>query len=193
MTDKIGKFYCTSDAMDKQIKHISKFMSLVLRHKPGEIGLEMDEHGWVKTDDLIASMNKKGIRVDMDTINTVVMTNDKQRFAFNEDKTMIRASQGHSIAVDLDLPPAVPPEILYHGTAEHHVGSIMQKGLEKGSRQHLHLSATFETARQVGSRHGKPIVLTIRAKAMHDAGHVFFLSENKVWLTKAVPAEYISL
>lgn len=167
-------------------------MSLVLRHKPDEIGLEMDDQGWVKVDELIIKMNQNGLRVDKDIINTVVETNDKKRFAFNTDKSLIRASQGHSIEVDLDLPVAVPPNILYHGTTSRFLDSILRTGLQKQNRQHVHLSVTIETAQAVGSRHGKPVILTINAKAMHEAGFKFYLSENKVWLTETVPVEYIS-
>lgn len=178
--------------MEKQLKHISKFMSLVLRHKPDEIGLEIDDQGWVKVDELIIKMNQNGLRVDKDIINTVVETNDKKRFAFNTDKSLIRASQGHSIEVDLDLPVAVPPNILYHGTTSRFLDSILRTGLQKQNRKHVHLSVTIETAQAVGSRHGKPVILTINAKAMHEAGFKFYLSENKVWLTETVPVEYIS-
>lgn len=167
-------------------------MSLVLRHKPEEIGLEMSEEGWVKVSELISKMNAKGIQVTPETINTVVETNDKKRFAFNEDKTLIRASQGHSIDVDLNLPEAVPPDILYHGTTTKYVESILQAGLQKQKRQHVHLSATEETAVNVGSRHGKPVILIINAKLMFEDGLKFYLSANKVWLTDAVPAQYIA-
>lgn len=178
--------------MENQIKHISKFMSLVLRHKPGEIGLQLDEQGWAKLDELISKMNAKGVNVNFEIINTVVETNDKKRFAFNENKTLIRASQGHSIEVELSLPEIVPPDILYHGTAVKNLDSILKTGLQKQKRQHVHLSATIETARAVGSRHGKPVILVIDAKMMQEAGFKFYLSENKVWLTEAVPVQYIA-
>ena len=177
--------------MKDQLKHISKFMSLVLRHKPEEIGLQLDENGWTKVDELIEKMNNKGIIVDHDTINKLVETNDKNRFAFNEDKTMIRANQGHSINIELNLSEAIPPEILYHGTTVKYLDDILNDGLKRQSRQHVHLSVTIETARSVGSRHGKPVILIIRSKDMHDAGYKFYLSENKVWLTDAIPVEYI--
>jgi putative RNA 2'-phosphotransferase len=177
--------------MQHQIKNISKFMSLVLRHKPEEIELVLDNEGWARVDELISQMNKKGIVVDFDVIDEVVRTNDKKRFAFNEDKTRIRASQGHSIEVKLNLQAVAPPDILYHGTTEKYLESIRRTGLQKQTRQHVHLSATIETAKAVGSRHGKPVILIIDAKAMHDAGLEFYLSENNVWLTDAVPAEYI--
>ncbi len=177
--------------MEKELKHISKLMSLVLRHKPGEIGLTIDEQGWARVDELISKMNDKGIAVNFEIIDQVVATNDKKRFAFNESKTLIRASQGHSIEVELNLSVMVPPDILYHGTTIKYLDSILKTGLQKQSRQHVHLSATVETATAVGGRHGKPVVLTINAKAMHEAGMKFYLSENKVWLTDAVPVEYI--
>ena len=178
--------------MEKQLKNISKFMSLVLRHKPEEIALEMDEEGWVKVSELISKMNSKGIRVTVEIIQTVVETNDKQRFSFNEDKTLIRASQGHSIDVNLNLPEAIPPDILYHGTTGKYIDNIFQTGLRKQNRQHVHLSVTRETAMNVGSRHGKPVILVINAKLMYEDGIKFYLSENKVWLTDAVPVQYIS-
>ncbi len=167
-------------------------MSLVLRHKPGEIGLQLDENGWARVDELISKMNVKGIIVDHEFINRIVETNDKKRFAFNDNKTLIRASQGHSIDIELNLPEAVPPDVLYHGTTEKYLENIFNEGLKRKSRQHVHLSITPETAKTVGSRHGKPVVLSINAKAMHEAGLKFYLSENKVWLTGSVPVEFIS-
>lgn len=174
-----------------QLKNISKFLSLVLRHKPEEIGLALDNEGWARVDELIQKMNQKGIVVNFETIDEVIQTNDKKRFAFNDDKTLIRASQGHSIDVALNLPAVTPPDILYHGTAEKYVDSILQTGLQKQSRQHVHLSATVATAKAVGGRHGKPVILTIKAKAMNTAGFKFYLSENNVWLTDSVPVEYL--
>ena len=178
--------------MKDQLKHISKFMSLVLRHKPEEIGLQLDENGWAIVHELISKMNENGISVDHEMINSVVETNDKKRFAFNADKTLIRASQGHSVDIELNLPEVIPPDVLYHGTTEKYLESIFRGGLKSQSRQHVHLSIAIETANSVGSRHGKPVILSINARAMHQAGFKFYLSENKVWLTDAVPAEYIS-
>lgn len=178
--------------MKDQLKHISKFMSLVLRHQPEEIGLQLDENGWVIVDELIGKMKEKGIVVDHEILNRVVEANDKKRFAFNADKMMIRANQGHSIDVELNLPEAVPPDVLYHGTTAKYLENIFKEGLKSQSRQHVHLSITIETAKSVGSRHGKPVILLINAKAMHQAGFTFYLSENKVWLTNAVPVEYIT-
>lgn len=166
-------------------------MSLVLRHRPEEIGLTLNENGWANVQELITKLNTKGANVDEATLHHVVDTNEKKRFAFNEDKTMIRASQGHSIEVDLGLPAAIPPVILYHGTAEHALESIMKDGLLKRDRQHVHLSADKQTAKTVGGRHGKPVVLEIDAAKMTEAGFEFYLSANGVWLVEIVLPEYI--
>jgi putative RNA 2'-phosphotransferase len=179
--------------MEQQLKHISKFMSLVLRHKPETIGLQLDENGWVSVAELIEKLNAKGAAVNIDIINTVVDTNDKKRFAFNEDKTMIRISQGHSIEVELNLKAVAPPDVLYHGTASRFVESILKEGLIKQQRQQVHLSQLQETAKAVGARHGKPVILNINAKAMTEAGFVFYLSDNGVWLVDSVPVEYITV
>jgi len=173
---------------EKQKKHISKFLSLVLRHKPEEIGLQLDESGWADVEELIA---KSDIRFTKEDLFEIVATSDKQRFALNEDRTKIRANQGHSIEVDLGLPPAVPPDLLYHGTAADTVDVIRKDGIQRMSRQYVHLSTVKDTAVQVGGRHGKPVILTVRAGEMHADGLQFYLSENKVWLTDYVPAKYI--
>jgi len=178
--------------MEKQLKHISKLVSLVLRHQPEAIGLQLDENGWTNVQELIHQLNKNGISTDMEMINRVVDTNDKKRFSFNKDKTMLRANQGHSIEVELDLKTATPPEILYHGTAERFLASILKEGLTKQQRQHVHLSWQMETAKAVGSRHGKPVILTINAGAMQEDGFSFYLSHNNVWLVDAVPVQYIT-
>lgn len=179
--------------MEKQLKNISKFISLVLRHQPEEINLHLDENGWADVTELLEKMNGKGIRIDIDTLTTIVETNDKKRFAFNDDKTKIRASQGHSIDVDLELQPVTAPAILYHGTTAKYLDSIFTTGIQKQSRQHVHLSQTEETAKAVGGRHGKPVILTIDAKAMQAEGFLFYLSANNVWLADEVPAKFISL
>ena len=179
--------------MEQQLKHISKLMSLVLRHKPEAIGLHLNENGWASVQELIQKINTSGTPVNFETIKTVVDTNDKKRFAFNDDKTMIRASQGHSIEVDLDLQPVTPPDLLYHGTAERFVAQILKEGLKKQQRQHVHLSLNKETATAVGSRRGKPVILTINAKAMALHNFLFYLSENNVWLVDSVPVEYITV
>ncbi|MEK7950863.1 RNA 2'-phosphotransferase [Luteolibacter soli] len=172
-------------------KRISKFLSLVLRHEPEKIGIVLDEHGWTDSQELIQAAARHGVRFDQSTLLEIVRTSDKQRFALNEDHTRIRANQGHSVEVDLALEPKQPPESLYHGTVEKFLGSIRSTGLQKGERHHVHLSPDLTTATKVGERRGKPVILTIRAAAMAEAGHPFFLSENGVWLTDAVPPEFI--
>ena len=167
-------------------------MSLVLRHQPGEIDLHLDENGWANVEELIQKMNAKGIRVNIKTMKTIVDSNDKKRFAFNEDMIMIRASQGHSIEIDLALMSAEPPEFLYHGTGEKNVEIILTEGIRKMKRQHVHLSGDKTTAANVGSRHGKPVVLTIRSGDMHKHGILFYLSANGVWLTDFIDVKYIS-
>lgn len=171
---------------------LSKFLSLVLRHKPEEIGLALDENGWTEVDDLIRLATARGSRLTRSLLEQVVAENDKKRFAFSEDGQRIRANQGHSIEVDLALVPSEPPELLYHGTASRFIESIRGQGLHSGNRQHVHLSLDIPTATKVGQRHGKPVVLVIRAKEMLAAGHRFYLSANGVWLTECVPVEFIS-
>lgn len=177
--------------MEKKINQVSKFMSLVLRHKPDEIGLHLNENGWANVQELIDKMNASGAGVDFNLINTVVETNDKKRFSFNEDKKMIRANQGHSIEVELQLKEVQPLDFLYHGTVEKFIEVIKKEGLQKMQRQHVHLSKDTETAIKVGARRGKPVILTINAGAMYTDGYKFYLSENGVWLTDEVPARYI--
>lgn len=172
-------------------KHISKFLSLVLRHKPQQIGLQLDAHGWADVDELITRCNAHHIALNFELLEEIVVTNDKQRFAFNADLTKIRANQGHSIAVDLALQLVQPPEKLYHGTVAEFIEAIKANGLQKMSRQHVHLSSDEATAVKVGSRRGKPVILTVDAGAMHEAGFLFYLSENGVWLTDHVPATFI--
>jgi len=169
----------------------SKFLSLVLRHKPQKIGLALGDGGWVNVHDLIKAMNDHGHTMTRELLIQVVEDNDKKRFAFNEDETMIRASQGHSVDVDLQLIPKAPPERLYHGTIHAFLKSIKQTGLDKGKRHAVHLSANYETAHQVGSRRGDPVILSIKSKEMHRDGFDFFQSENGVWLTDNVLPKYI--
>lgn len=177
--------------MEKELKYISKFLSYTLRHHPEKIGLTLDNKGWADVPELIEKMNGANANITIEKLETIVASNDKKRFAFNAGKTKIRASQGHSIPIDLDLEPVIPPVILYHGTAQQNLESIMTNGLLKQSRQHVHLSATRETATQVGGRHGKAIVLVVQTGQMHEAGYSFYLSDNQVWLTDHVPAVYI--
>ena len=178
--------------MNKQEqKHISKLMSLALRHQPDSIGIQLDEEGWVNTNELISGINNKGIKLDIKALRILVAENDKKRFTFNEDESKIRANQGHSIDVDLKLEAIEPPVVLYHGTVSKYMESIRKNGLVKGNRQHVHLSKDKETATIVGTRRGAPIILIINSKLMHDSGHKFCLSKNGVWLTDEVPAEFI--
>jgi len=174
-------------------KHIPKFLSLVLRHHPDTLGITLDEQGWTEVDTLLQKMNAQGKKVTMDRLKEVVATNDKKRFAFNEDETKIRASQGHSVAVDLNYEPIKPPEFLYHGTVPKFLKDIQEQGLQKMSRLHVHLSEDRETALRVGARRGVPTILAVRSGAMHQKGYEFYKSENNVWLTDAVPADYINL
>jgi putative RNA 2'-phosphotransferase len=169
----------------------SKFLSLVLRHQPEEIGLVLDEHGWAEIDELLRLANAKGCCLTRPVLEQIVAESDKQRFALSDDGQRIRANQGHSVNVDLNLPPMEPPEILYHGTATRFVESIRAEGLHAGSRQQVHLSKDVQTATVVGQRHGKPVVLVVEAGKLFAAGHKFHLSANGVWLTERVPAEYI--
>lgn len=176
---------------EKQLVHISKFLSLVLRHQPETIGLELDQNGWADINELLEKSNNKGVKFDRETLNHVVETNAKKRFAFNDSLDKIRASQGHSIAVELGYTNQKPPEILFHGTGEKSVQSILEKGLKKRDRQHVHLSADVETAIKVGQRHGKPFVFTILAAQMYHDKFEFFISDNGVWLTDHVPVKYL--
>jgi len=168
----------------------SKFMSLVLRHQPELIGLSLDENGWAEVDELIV---KSAGFADLTRaiVEEVVATNDKKRFAFSDDGWRIRASQGHSIKVDLELKPALPPQHLYHGTGFKSVNAIKTDGLKKMSRNHVHLSNSFEQAKKVGSRHGSPFVLKVDSGQMDKDGFKFYLSDNDVWLTDEVPVKYI--
>jgi putative RNA 2'-phosphotransferase len=177
----------------KQLTSISKFISLVLRHKPEAIGLTLDPFGWAGTTELIDKMNSNGKAITFQILEYVVATNSKKRFAFNNDKTKIRASQGHSLEVDLQLQPVKPPVQLFHGTSVQSVSSILKTGLERRGRQHIHLSPDKETAMSVGRRHGTPAVLLVDAAKMEEDGFAFYLSENKVWLTESVPAKYLRL
>jgi putative RNA 2'-phosphotransferase len=178
---------------DRQRKAISKFLSLVLRHRPGLVGIRLDEAGWVAIDDLLAGCRQAGRTVTREQLDEVVATNDKKRFELTGDGRRIRACQGHSVPVELGCEPARPPDVLYHGTARRNIGSIRSRGLVKGRRHHVHLSLDEQTARKVGGRHGRPVVLRILAGRMHDDGREFFLSANGVWLTDSIPPEYIEL
>lgn len=178
--------------MDHALIRISKFLSLVLRHRPEVIGMTLDAEGWLDINALIANANRHGHAITLQQFHDVVADNDKQRFALSDDGMRIRANQGHSIRhVDLDLPVVRPPTHLYHGTVIQFLASIRAQGLLTRSRNHVHLSADREAARKVGMRRGDPVVLTIAAGQMHSVGRRFYCSANGVWLTDAVPPEYI--
>ncbi len=176
----------------KDLKKTSVFISLILRHKPEAIGISLDEHGWASVEELINGVNRtKGYGLDMETLEEIVRTDNKQRYSFNEDKTLIRANQGHSINVDVELKEAEPPEQLFHGTGERFAAVIRREGLKPMSRLYVHLSKDKETAEKVGTRHGKPHIFFVHSGKMFRAGYKFYLSENGVWLTKSVPPEFL--
>ncbi|MDO4943552.1 MAG: RNA 2'-phosphotransferase [Lachnospiraceae bacterium] len=172
------------------MRNLSKYMSLILRHKPETIGISLDEHGWADVDELVEGIAKKK-RFNRDILEEIVRTDNKQRYSFNESKTLIRANQGHSIPVDVELDEVVPPKFLWHGTAEQSVSSINKQGLLSMGRLYVHLSKDEGTALKVGSRHGKPVIYRVKSGKMAKDGHVFYLSKNGVWLTKKVPVEYL--
>ena len=169
----------------------SRFIAFILRHKPEAIGITLDEHGWARVDELIKGVNQTR-PLTMALLEDIVRLDEKKRYSFNEDKTLIRANQGHSVPVDVDLQETLPPSVLYHGTAEKYVPSIDNEGLDPKSRLYVHLSADYDTAVKVGARHGKVVVYTVNTASMLAHGHVFYLSQNGVWLTKSVPAEYLA-
>ncbi len=175
----------------QQIKRKSKFLSLILRHKPEKIGLKLDTQGWADISELLSKLSENGPAWTMEDLEQIVREDNKQRYAFSQDRTKIRANQGHSIQIELGYTPQSPPEFLYHGTATRFIESIQKTGLEKRNRHHVHLSTNLETASQVGNRHGKLVVLTIRASEMQENGYDFFVSDNGVWLTDHIPVAYI--
>ncbi|MEZ4773291.1 MAG: RNA 2'-phosphotransferase [Bacteroidia bacterium] len=172
-------------------KGVSRFLSLVLRHKPEVINLNLDQNGWADVDELLEKMKTGGKEITFEELKEIVETNDKQRFKLDIEQNRIRANQGHSVSVDLALEEQIPPEILYHGTATSNLEVIRKEGLKKMSRQHVHLSIDKETATKVGSRHGKPVILKINCGQMVKDGFRFYLSENMVWLTDEVDRKYI--
>ena len=174
-------------------KNFSKFLSLILRHKPETVGIKLDENGWANVDELLRGISNSGRLMDFETLERVVRENDKQRFSFNDDKTKIRANQGHSIKVDVELEEKIPPKFLYHGTIERNANSIELQGILKGTRLYVHLSADIQTAQKVAARRkGNPVIYKISAFAMHEDGYIFYQSKNGVWLTENVPPKYFS-
>jgi putative RNA 2'-phosphotransferase len=178
---------------DKRKTTISKFLSKYLRHEPEALGLTLAAGGWVPVYELLAATAKHGFPITRADLDEVVKTSDKQRFSFDESATLIRANQGHSAEVDLQLEPANPPALLFHGTAKHSVDAILATGLNKMNRHHVHLSLDVDTARKVAMRHGKPVIFHVDAGRMLQDGYTFFMSANGVWLTDAVPASYLRL
>jgi putative RNA 2'-phosphotransferase len=176
---------------DANVKR-SKFLSLVLRHQPDLIGLQLDENGWVDVAVLLAACQKNGRGLTRVELDETVRTNNKQRFAFSPDGLRIRANQGHSVDVDLQLEPRTPPDVLYHGTTNRFLESILKSGLQKRQRHHVHLSSDPVTATAVGQRHGRPVILRIDAARMHADGFTFYCSSNNVWLSDEVPPQYLS-
>lgn len=174
------------------LKETSKYISLILRHKPETIGIHLDEHGWANVGELLEGIGKTHT-ISMEILEEIVRTDEKQRYSFNEDKTLIRANQGHSVPVDVELEEVAPPEVLYHGTGEKFRASIEQEGLKPKSRLYVHMSADTETAWKVGMRHGKPVIFRIQARKMQEDGYIFYKSVNGVWLTNAVPAAYLQV
>ena len=169
----------------------SKLLSRILRHDPAAVGISLDQAGWVQVDTLLSALRDHGYRLSRDELRLVVSGSDKQRFALDPVTDRIRANQGHSVAVDLGLPPAVPPDRLYHGTPLRNVESILADGINRGTRHDVHLSPDVETARRVGARRGRCAVLVVDARSMHQDGHGFSVSDNGVWLTRQVPARYL--
>lgn len=166
-------------------------MSLILRHQPETIGLQLDENGWADVSQLLESCESHGKKFSFAELVEVVETNDKKRFIFDESKQKIRASQGHSIKVDVEFEKRTPPEFLFHGTAERNLEKILSEGLSKMKRHHVHLTDNLETARQVGIRYGKPVILQINCAEMTAEGFEFFISANNVWLVESVPAKFL--
>ncbi|MEZ5017702.1 MAG: RNA 2'-phosphotransferase [Flavipsychrobacter sp.] len=176
---------------EKEKVKLSKFLSLVLRHQPEKIGIELDQNGWVEVEELINKLNEADVLMNIDTLKHVVASSEKKRFAFDSTLKKIRANQGHSVNIDLDYKPSVPPNVLYHGTAEKSLEQIFESGLHKMSRHHVHLSSDTLTALKVGQRHGKPSILVINSLEMHNDGIPFLISDNGVWLTDYVAPKYI--
>ncbi len=176
---------------ERRTVKVSKYLSKHLRHQPERIGLTLDANGWVTIDELLRAVARHHFPLTRAELDHVVASNDKQRFAIEGDR--IRASQGHTVDVDLDLPPADPPAYLYHGTVGRSLDAIRDEGLRPMNRTHVHLSPDRETATRVGARRGRPVVLSVDAGAMHRAGHVFYVSANGVWLTAAVPPEFLRM
>lgn len=177
----------------QRIIKISKYLSAHLRHKPERIGLEIAVGGWVSVEELLKACGRDGFLITPQELEEVVENNDKKRFSFDSAGTMIRANQGHSISIDLQLKAVQPPEVLYHGTTASTVNAIVQTGVQKMSRHHVHLSQDIATAMIVGKRRGNPVVFEVNAAAMYQDGFEFFCSDNGVWLVDNIPVKYLKL
>lgn len=176
---------------NKKHSDLSKLLSYLLRHNPESIGLKLNNAGWADVNELVLKINNSGKSINIDKLNNVVKYCDKNRFSFNENRTSIRANQGHSIEVNLGYQLSLPPDILYHGTGNKNEESILNSGILKMKRQHVHLSDSIKTAINVGTRHGKPIVFQIKSQKMNSEGYTFYKSENDIWLTNEVPVKYL--
>ncbi len=177
---------------NSRLVKISKYLSKHLRHQPERIGIKLAPGGWVSIDELLAACKNHSFPINRAELNEVVASNDKKRFSFDSTGSLIRANQGHSVEIDLQLEPTIPPDMLYHGTGHGAVEAILREGLCKMSRHHVHLSKDIATAKTVGARHGRPVVFAVDAAAMHEAGYTFYCSENGVWLVDSVPPEYLN-
>ena len=175
----------------EEIKH-GRFLSMVLRHRPEVLDIQLDAQGWADIKDLLAKLKDYGRSISRADLDQIVENNNKKRYVISDDGKRIRASQGHSIDIELEYAPMEPPEMLYHGTADRFLQSIFKTGLNKRKRHHVHLSADLDTASQVGKRHGKLVILKVAAAEMHKAGHTFYCTPNGVWLTESVPIEFLS-
>lgn len=186
----IRKVYIQMDTL----VNLSRYISFILRHRPDTIGLSLDKHGYIDVQDLINGINKNSVfNIDLNILKFIVETDNKKRYSFSEDGTKIRANQGHSVKVDLGLKEVKPPSILYHGTGEKYLESILKEGLKSKSRMYVHLSSDIDTAINVGKRHGEPIVLGIDAERMYKDEYKFYLSENGIFLAESVPVKYINV
>lgn len=182
----------TQPSLEAELVRLSKVISRALRHRPESIGIKLDRHGWCDVHALVYALTSHGTPITREQLDVIVRCNDKARFALSEDGARIRAHQGHSVGVDLQLRPKTPPPVLYHGTVAEHLEAIRRAGLLPMKRHHVHLSQDPATAADVGRRHGKPVILAVDAYRMHREGHRFFLSGNGVWLVEKVPPQYLT-
>lgn len=173
--------------------NLSKFISLILRHKPEVIGIKLDAQGYVDVKELIEKINNTGKNINIEILEQIVKEDNKQRYSFDEDRNKIRANQGHSINVDVELKELEPPKYLYHGTATRFLDNIKKEGIVRQSRLYVHLSNDINTAIKVGKRHGTPVVLEINTEEMYENGYKFYLSENNVWLCEHIPFKYVEI